>query len=149
MSHEMIPPQIRALLPDLVVVAQEAYDRWGQDEEGYDEELGTSGICQDIAEELAGVLNGHGIDASTVSAQVGEQHVWVVAKIDESAVDEDGDKEPGPYDGVWSIDIPPSVYERGGGYTWRKIRGVKFDSGHVVVTRESPDPSDFERYMED
>jgi hypothetical protein len=140
-----IPPEIVAVLPEVVRVAQQTYDDWKQDEEGFDEELGEGGICHLIADEVCGVLAAHGIDCGPVSAQVGEQHVWAVAKI--GTVDEEGDTDRADA-GVWSIDIPPRVYESGGGYSWRKKPGVVFGVDDVVVDRESPDPSDFERYME-
>lgn len=136
-QNPRVPAAISALLPRMVVVAQKVYDEWAQDEEGYDEELGAGGICQDIADDICGVLASEGLDCSPVSASVGEQHVWVVVKLE------------GADAGVWSIDIPPDVYETGGGYTWRKRPGVAFEAAHIVVARESPDPSDFERFMDE
>ena len=146
MSRHKIPVELADAMPKIVAAAQQVYDAWAQDDEGYDEELGSGGICHLIAEDICGVLSEHGLDCGSVNAQVGENHVWVVTKIGE--VGEDG--EPDRLDaGVWMIDIPPSVYESGGEYNWRKIPGVTFDPSDVVVSRESPDPSDFERYMED
>lgn len=141
-----LPPEISAAMPSIIKVAQQTYDDWHQDEEGLDEELGEGGICHLIAEEICSILASHGLDCGSVSAQVGEQHVWAVVKID-GVRDEDGE-----YDrdnaGVWSIDIPPGVYESGGGYSWRKKPGVAFEAADVVVTHESRDPDDFERFME-
>jgi len=133
-----VPQQLRAAIPQIVARAQHVYNEWAQDEEGLDEELGEGGICDQIAEEVVGVLGALGIDSSTVwSEGVGENHVWAVARIAE-----------GPGAGVWSIDIPPGVYETGGGYSWKKIPDVTLDEDDVVLTHESPDPSDFERYSE-
>lgn len=114
-------------------LAQKVYDDWAQDDEGYDEELGSGGICQDIAGEISGKLNEMGYDATTVSAQVGEQHVWTVVKADE---------------GTYEVDIPPGVYESGGGYTWSKKPGVEFTAGDVIINRLG-DTEDFEQYTED
>lgn len=133
-----IPPQIAEVLPKLVELAQRTYDAWDQDENGVDDELGEGGICHLIAEEIADELNGRGLEAATINAQVGENHVWAVVRIDS-----------GKDAGVWSIDIPPGVYERGGGYTWRKLPDVSFEIDDINIKHESVDPADFDRFMED
>lgn len=125
---------LKTLRPQIAAAAQRVYNDWAQDEEGFDEELGEGGICHLIADEVAGLLSQEGFDAATVSAQVGDQHVWVVVKTDS---------------GVYLVDIPPSVYETGGGYRWRKRPGVEFAVDDVVIERESSDPDDFERFLED
>jgi len=117
----------------LAKAAQKVYDDWEQDEEGYSEEYGTGGICQDIASEIADKLNDKGIDCTTVSAQMGEQHVWIVGKFKE---------------GIYEIDIYPQTYERGGGYTWKKVPKVKFSRSDLIVDMLSPDPKDFDDYCE-
>jgi len=121
-------------LSAMALAAQSAYDQWEQDDEGMDELLGAGGICQDIAEEIAGVLNLSGIDAGTVSQSVGDQHVYAIAKL---------------ADGVYEVDISPGWYESGSGYQWKKKPGVKFDPSMISVFRISGDPSDFEQMMED
>ena len=123
---------ILALIPQIVAAAQSQYDTWDQSNPDMDELCG-GGICHLIADEIAGVLNQNGIDATTVSAQVGEQHVWTVAKVKE---------------GVYEIDIPPSVYESGGGYTWTKTADVQFGEGDIVVNRLSSNPKDFKDYTD-
>jgi hypothetical protein len=65
---------------------------------------------------------------------VGEQHVYVIAKTE---------------DGVYEVDIPPYIYETGGGYCWKKKQGVKFDDSCIVVNKLSSDPDDFAQYTED
>lgn len=145
-KRQLPPPEISAAMPSIVKLAQQTYDDWHQDEEGFDEELGEGGICHLIAEEICSVLASQGLDCGSVSAQVGEQHVWAVVKID-GVRDEDGEYDRDDA-GVWSIDIPPGVYESGGGYSWRKKPGVAFEAADVVVTHESRDPDDFERFME-
>ena len=142
-----VPPVIASALPTLVKLAQETYNSWEQDEEGFDEMMGYGGICHLIADEIAGELSKLGLDATTINSQIGENHVWAVVRIGEP--NEDPDAPRGEYDGVWSIDIPPGVYESGGGYTWKKKRGVEFDASDIDVTHESFDPADFDRYMED
>lgn len=125
--------QIKDLRPELASAAQKVYDEWDQNEEGFCDWLGYGGICQDIADAMAEVLGKHGIDCTTFSQEVGEQHVFVIAKTD---------------DGVFSVDIPPYLYETGGGYCWKKIPDVKFDSRYVVISGLSSDPEDFDQYTE-
>lgn len=100
--------------------AQKEYDAWDQNEEGEDIELGCGGICQNIAEEISSVLSMNGINCSTIEADMGEQHVWALA----------WENEESPYNG-YHIDIPAGVYERGGGYVWRKIPDVTFFPDHI------------------
>lgn len=123
---------LKQLIPQILAAAQKEYDSWAQDEEGHDEELGFGGLCQDIAEQISSVIIGAGIDAGTMHAEIGEQHVWTICKIDE---------------GVYEVDIPPSVYETGGGYSWKKIPDVTFDAGDLVIHRIDPDPESFENYF--
>ena len=122
------------LLPLFVNVAQEEYNQWNQDGSGIDEELGSGGICQEIAGAIAGVLSDNGIECSTVSAQVGEQHVWTICKLN---------------DGVYSVDISPYTYETGGGYNWKKIPNVVFSVEDISIHRDTSDPSEFEDMIGD
>jgi hypothetical protein len=126
--------QLVPLLPRLALAAHHAYDQWDQNEEGEDVELGFGGICQDIAEGMAGVLNNAGIDAITIdNGGVGEQHVWVIAKFQE---------------GVAEIDISPGVYETGGGYHWKKIPDVVFEPTDIQYGIMDNDPNNFDNYSE-
>jgi hypothetical protein len=52
-------------------------------------------------------------------------------------------------DGIYSVDISPYAYERGGGYTWKKIPDVKFTPDDVEIDMISPDPDDFSEFNED
>lgn len=126
-SGQGLRKQYAAKLAD---VAQKVYDDW--DESNIDEFAG-GGICHLIAEDIASELNTNGIEATTVSSEIGEQHVWVVAKLE---------------DGVYNIDIPPGVYERGGGYTWSKIEGVRFSQEDIIIERIDGDPESFSNYTE-
>jgi len=121
---------ITQLMPKILQVAQHEYDTWEQDENGYNDELGSGGICQDIAEAISNVLHAAGINCRTMDSNgMGEQHVWIVAKFQE---------------GIYEVDISPSVYETGGGYNWKKIPGVKFDSHDVMIHRIGMSEEDFE-----
>lgn len=107
------------LRPQMAIAAQNVYDNWVQDE---DDEYNGGGICQDIAEAISNVVNNNysgNFDVGTVSAQCGEQHVWVVMTVDDEA---------------FEIDVPYSMYERGGGYNWQKIQGVKFSPNDIIIS---------------
>lgn len=125
---------IRNLLPQLTQAAQRVYDTWEQNDDGYDEMYGGGGICHDIADAMCGVLSSKGIECNTFSASIGEVHVWVIAKF---------------LEGVYSIDIPPNVYETGSGYTWKKKRDVAFTPNDIHVDRITADPNEFDQYSED
>ena len=130
-AQESIPTlaSLKVLIPQMIQAAQKVYDEWDQDNEGLNPELGAGGICQDIAEEMAGVLSMAGIDSATVSASVGDQHVWVFARFS---------------DGVYSIDIPPGTYESGSGYVWRKKKDVRLKPSDLYIDHVSSNPDDFE-----
>jgi hypothetical protein len=126
--------RLRALRGALAAAAQGVYDAWDQSGEDGDPELGFGGICQDVAAAMAEVLEADGIEAAAVSAACGEQHVFVVCKVAE---------------GVFEVDIPPRVYERGGGYVWEKLPGVVFDADCVCLGLVDRDPEAFPRYASD
>lgn len=127
---------LKTLLPQIVRVAQKCYDDWDvekfDDPEGFDMEYAGGGICHFIADEIVSVLDQHGIEAATVNQQVGDQHVFTIAQLK---------------DGVYAIDIPPGTYETGGGYTWQRRTGVKFDTNDVFVDKISDNPEEFEDFI--
>jgi hypothetical protein len=111
---------VEQLIPIILSAAQEEYDEWDQSDPD-DDELNGGGICQDIAESISDVLNFNGIEATTIdSGGVGDQHVWTVFLVKE---------------GVYELDIPPSLYERGGGYQWTKIQGVTFTKEYIYISK--------------
>ncbi len=113
------------LTEEIIKAAQSVYDDWDQDDDGWSENFQHSGgICQDIASAICDVLLKNGIDCFTLSASVGEQHVWSVA------IDDDTEE-------AVSVDIPPNCYETGGGYTWRKIKNVQFEKTDLLIMNEN------------
>jgi GNAT superfamily N-acetyltransferase len=102
---------------EIARLAQQEYDAWAQDEEGYDEELGAGGICDAVANAIGGWLAGQGID-STEGGQDGDDHAFQIAYNDTEA---------------YEVDIPPSVYETGGGYRWTKRPDVTIAPEDVIV----------------
>jgi len=125
---------IYALRPDMVQVAQAVYDAWEQDDKGMDVELGSGGICQDIADGISEILNSNRIDAASVDQLIGETHVYVVAKCKE---------------GVFRVDIDPNFYESGNVNKWTKTLNVTFVPNMVYIGKIDNDPNKFEEYIED
>jgi hypothetical protein len=108
------------LSPELLSAAQSVYDSWDQID-GMDEELGGGGICHLIADRFGECLASAGVeDFVSIQAAVGENHVYIVALLE---------------DGVYSVDILPGVYETGGGFVWAKRPGVVFDRNDIVIER--------------
>jgi hypothetical protein len=133
MSRQYIPPELQRLVPEFLRVAQEVYDAWELDDEGYDWQVGSGGICHLIADEIAGVVSTVAKTCSTVSA-THEVHVYTVAALDS---------------GVWLIDIRPWVYETGGGYSWKKIPEVNFEEADLTFDQLSCDPRDFREFVDE
>jgi hypothetical protein len=127
-----VPDELRALLPTFVRLAQKTYDDWSQDPEHDD--LDGGGICHLIADALVGAMADRGIVCTSVSAHIGEVHVYSVARL---------------ASGVWLVDIEPSVYERGSAYTWTKIPDVNFEESDITIELLDPDPKNFRDYMEE
>lgn len=122
--------ELKSIYPRLISAAQKIYDEW--DEELYDEYAG-GGICHIIADEFAGILNSFGYEATTVSQQIGEVHVYCIFKAQE---------------GVFTLDISPYSYESGGGYSWTKNPDVIFDESYLELYKITNDPSEFEDYID-
>lgn len=121
LPHGSIPSVLNAVRDRLAEAARTVHDGWDQ-VDGYDEDYGTGGICQDVATAMCEALTASGIeDCQSVHASVGENHVFVVALL--------------PEDGIYMIDIPPLVYEIGSGYTWRKRVGAIIDADDVSIVR--------------
>jgi hypothetical protein len=123
-------------LPSLIAAAQQVYDNW-QQVDGFDEEFGAGGICQEIASNMSRELGSLGCEhVLELFASVGENHVFLVALLD---------------DGVYQIDIPPAVYETGSGYTWKKRDHVRFTPDHFDIFRvaDGMSPEDFFRMYAD
>ena len=99
---------LRALRGEIAAAANAVLDEWQQDDDGMDPTFGAGGACDQVATAVAGVLAEHGYDTYG-GGQDGDDHAWVVVHDGRIAV---------------SVDIPPSVYETGGGYVWRKRDGA-------------------------
>lgn len=111
--------QVNRLRPLLAAAAQEVYDHWEQDADGFDDEFGTGGICDGVSSAMGGVLAKNGIDNLDIS-QDGDDHS-VIAAIDERLKK------------AVVVDIPASHYEYGAGYNWKKREGISFTPEDLVV----------------
>jgi hypothetical protein len=108
--------QLLSLRPQMAQAAQEVYDGWQGEE---DATFGYGGICDEIANAMAGVIVGTLSDVNTTDGgQEGDDHAWVVA-----------------YNSVeaYGVDIPPKLYERGSGYQWTKVPDITFLPQHVEI----------------
>lgn len=124
--------KVEALRSQMAACAQKVYDAWEQDEDGFDEELGGGGICHLIADEIAALLGDVGVEVTTVSA-THEVHVYCVAQVAQ---------------GIFEIDVPHRLYERGGGYTWTKLPDVQFGPEDIVIYCLDHRPENFHIYAE-
>lgn len=102
----------------MVKAAQAVLDAWEQDEDGWDEDLGSGGACDEIAEAISSVISSLDGVELTDGGHDGDDHAWVIAYDNEYA---------------YGIDIHPSVYESGGGYSWTKREGVVLEDGDVSI----------------
>ena len=102
----------------IALAAQTVYDSWRQDENGLDPDLGSGGICDKVADAIVDVIAG---SASRIVTERGEddEHAFVVCLC---------------HDGVFIVDIPPSLYEiHHGLFHWEKKTGVKFNAESVAI----------------
>ncbi len=104
---------IRRLLPQFIIAAQNIYDSWDQS----DEYIGSGGICDEISSAIGDILSSNGID-HTEGGHDGDDHSYLIAYNDQES---------------YIIDIPYDIYERGGGYNWTKIEGVRFTPEDVII----------------
>lgn len=150
----------REHLERMASLAQAIYDDWIQDEKGYSfshGEIGYGGICHLIADSLVDYLFSLGLSSKhnfcSVSSNF-EQHVYVLAWFpvegDSFSEAEAGAEAEEPLYDLYSLDIPYAVYERGGGFTWSKIDGVKFSGADISVELIESFLSleDLEKYLE-
>jgi hypothetical protein len=119
------------LKPVLAQKAQEVYDSWSEDW-CMSEEVGHGGICHLIADAFLSELYKQGFDEAVSVSSDHEVHVWVALKLEE---------------GVFLLDLPYNIYERGGGYNWTKISGIIFSPEDLVIDRLSSDPEEFKNYL--
>lgn len=110
--------KLNILKPKMAIAAQAVYNAWEQDEEGLDFELGAGGICDQITQELADVIVTN-LEVDVIEGgEEGSDHSWLIVYDEREAC---------------GVDIPPNVYESGGGYSWTKIPDVTFTPDVIDV----------------
>jgi len=119
MAHRTLEQQLEALREQLAAAAQAVVDDWQQDEEGYDEEYGEGGVCDAVAQELAGVIADAVDDVDfEEGGWEGDDHAWLLVRRGAE---------------LYAVDIPPGVYETGAGYRWRKREDAVVEPDDVII----------------
>jgi len=129
-TSEDMKGDLEALADKFAKAAQEVYNEWEQDEEGYSEGYGSGGICDDIADKMCDVI-----------------YEWTnygcFTRYDEYACNTSIYVYDTETKQLYNVDISPYNYETGGGYTWKKIPDVKFESSMVTVSDYMLDYDDY------
>ena len=112
--------KIEALRPDLALAAQKVIDDWTQDEDGIDEELGSGGVCDRVSEAMSEVLSRLENVEFLEGGQDGDDHAFLIVYNHQEA---------------YVVDIPPGIYETGGGYNWRKISDAQILPEDIVIEK--------------
>ena len=121
--------QLKQKTPKLIEAVQKIYDNWDQSDKEYgDWQVGHGGICHLIVDAMLDVLNDFDCLSFSLDTEV---HVIGIVKLKE---------------GIFSIDIPHGIYEKGGGYTWTKIPEVIFEPNDLIIDKLSSDPEEFSNY---
>ena len=108
---------LESLRPQIIQVAQKVYDENAA--ANLEDPEFEHGICDEIAQEISGVIAAHIADVEVRDGgQDGDDHAWVIAFNDAEA---------------YGVDIPPGVYESGGGYSWTLHENVKFQPTDVQI----------------
>lgn len=111
--------KLDALRPTLALAAQSVLDEWQLGEDGMDPVLGAGGACDEIADAMRDVVYDKLGDVEILEGgHDGDDHAWLIVVDDREAV---------------GLDIPPSVYETGGGYSWKKIEGAEVSPLDVLL----------------
>ena len=114
----------------MATAAQKVYNQWNVTSTE-DDPLNGGGICQDIADAIANVVNSKikNVEVHIVDSQgMIDQHVWVCVCNKTECFD---------------IDIPASSYETGSGYSWKKIPNVTFNPNYIVITKQKYRPENY------
>ena len=134
--------RIEALKPEIAKIGQKEYDEWAAAEsrEDFQDVYAGGGICHFIAEEIVSFLDKAipDAEAATVSSDF-EQHVYVVVRSNDSIPEyneDDESEDETPFDMV-VVDIHWSVYETGGGFTWKRIPDIEITADDVSVHSQS------------
>lgn len=111
--------RLESIRPALAAAVQRVLNEWQPDESGFDPVLGTGGACDEVTDAMVDVICDF-VDGVTVleGGHEGDDHAWLIVVDDRDAV---------------GVDVPPSVYETGGGYSWTKIEGAEVEPSDVML----------------
>ena len=117
-GHVTLQQELETLRPQMATAAQQVYDDWNPDKEGLDPVYGEGGPCDEITAALAGVIAGATDVHLDDGGHEGDDHAFLLAS-------RAGER-------YW-VDIPPRVYEEGGGYSWQKIPGIQIKPEDIII----------------
>ena len=83
-----------------------------------------------MAEEMSGAIWAELDVGIYEGGQPGDDHAWLIVYNKERTE-------------AYGVDIPPGVYESGGGYSWTVHTGTKIKPSDVVIWGINPDDLDF------
>lgn len=129
MVKSQLEQKLHALRSKMASAAQEIVDEWQQDEEGFDEEFGTGGVCDRVSSAVGNIIARLPDVEVTDGGQPGDDHAYLIVYDSDEA---------------FIVDIPPGIYETGGGYKWKKKKGARISSGDVVVEKIKLSPEEKE-----
>jgi hypothetical protein len=111
--------RLDAIRSEIANAAQSVYNDWSPDSDDYDDDYGSGGICDEILKQITSVVYNKIDDVEvTEGGHDGDDHAYAIVYNDSEAV---------------VVDIPPDVYETGGGYSWKKRPDVRIDASDVVI----------------
>jgi hypothetical protein len=122
---------LMSLRPQLANAAQTIYNQWEQDPNGLDAHFGGGGICDEVSRAMADVVCLIPGVELTEGGQPGDDHATLIVYNESEA---------------YEVDIPPGVYETGGGYSWKKIPNVVIEPNDVLIApieRQSIETSEY------
>ena len=124
-DHVTLEKQLNNLRHELASAAQSVIDNWEQDDDGISFDLGEGGVCDQVAEAMSSVIDNALSDISVSDGgQDGDDHAFIIVYDEKDA---------------FSVDIPPGIYETGGGYSWKKIKDAKISPDDIVIWRVDRD----------
>ena len=110
-KHKSLLDKLNKLRSEFAAAAQAIYDSWEDDDSG--------GICDEIANEISSIIATNIVNVDIEDyGHDGDDHAAVVVSRGEEA---------------YVVDIPASSYEKGGGYSWKKLPDVTFTENDVSI----------------
>ena len=111
--------KLNDLRSDLAQAVQLVVDEWELNEDGFSDDLGSGGVCDLVSEAMSGVIYDK-IDSVEIldGGHDGDDHAWIIVVSSTEAV---------------GVNIPPGVYETGGGYSWKKIENITVEPSDISL----------------